>query len=581
MIETTDAYKIDMASDMRGETSVIIRFGIIDVDAAADAQFNANGEYYISNVQDIARYNQEYSYATAENAGYRLDGTQITQPDDANDLIYQGFISNYMSDNNGIFTQIPFVEMVFSTLHTAIGLTLTFDRVMERYPTEIKIILYKNIQSATPIKILEQIEYPTSFLHSFEFNFIDANDEQFDYIRIEFKKWFMPYQRARLGNIVYGLSLIFTGSDLKNVKLVEDIDPIMRRMTINTLDFTIIDLEKRYNADNPKGIYRFLQTKSPLTVEFAHEIIIPDKWSGFKLDKWGERKKRPWGMYYPGGYSETLKRGIYYLNSMPSVDRMEVSFSCVDKLNAIDGLYFEDTDYFPVGDMRSLHSIASAAFQASGLVYDMYVHDYYIDDSLDNFYTNAPVSGMTFKDILKLVSQAAMCIIYTDINGVIRIEPQRTQTWDYQNDFEIGFFQMLKSPKIEPSPELYKIKGKYYNYALDNNELRSEEFVVDDMPIINNTGYFETLENPLITDISWWKNVANWIVNHHKNRNTYYFDYRGDPAMESNDKILIASEFSVENGNRKTNIPSTVLKHEINFAGSLRGSAIVKRIEVI
>jgi len=55
-------------------------------------------------------------------------------------------------------------------------------------------------------------------------------------------------------------------------------------------------------------------------------------------------------------------------------------------------------------------------------------------------------------------------------------------------------------------------------------------------------------------------------------RNTYYYDYRGNPELESNDIISMQSDFSDD-------LKVITLKHVISFTGGIRGNLITKRLE--
>ena len=82
----------------------------------------------------------------------------------------------------------------------------------------------------------------------------------------------LPYRRARLEQVLYGVKMMFTDTDLISVQQKHDVDPLSRRLPKETFSFTIHDYELRYDPDNPRGIYAYIDVRSPVTIQHGYEM---------------------------------------------------------------------------------------------------------------------------------------------------------------------------------------------------------------------------------------------------------------------------------------------------------------------
>jgi len=550
MQKVSELWKKEMANRIRGRSYMRINFGLVDVDAADDMSAADNGHEFLSEVSKISRYNQEYSYATAENNGFLLNGRQRIVPESQGTILYQGFVSNTLSDQYGYFNPQPYITMNFTKTHRTKGLSFIFDHIMQRYPSEIEITAYRQ----NNIIFTKKYEVDS-------FNYIAYGDfEYFDSMRIKFIRWFKPFQRARLSNIVFGVGIIFDNRNIINATQTEDIDPIMRRLPINTFSFNILNLDKSYNPDNPNGIWSYVEEKSPITISYGLQLTEPISWGDLKDQKWGDLELVTWGDLVRGDYIEWIDNGSYILDAIPIADGIQVTFNCTDLIGGLTETYFENNGL----NVRSLYDLAENVLKNAKLT----EQQYYISDILKEISTNAPLTDYSFKDSLKIIAQAAFCILFTDLEGIIHIEPNAFT----KNDFKLTLDDMWNSPKIEKSPLLKNIEGKVYEYYFDEEkqEIESNETVYNFE--FNETGITEKIENPLITSYDHLLSVVSQYAHYLNMRNTYYYDYRGNPELESNDIISMQSDFSDD-------LKVITLKHVISFTGGIRGNLITKRLE--
>lgn len=92
-----------------------------------------------------------------------------------------------------------------------------------------------------------------------------------DKVQIEFLET-LPHWRPRVENVVYGIKMRFTDKDLISVKQKHDVDPLSRRLPKETFSFTIHDYDMRYDPDNPRGIYAYIDTRSPISIQYGYDL---------------------------------------------------------------------------------------------------------------------------------------------------------------------------------------------------------------------------------------------------------------------------------------------------------------------
>ena len=254
MKAVSEAYKASMKGVLRNPSHVIIEFGNVDTTAPADGKWASNGAMVYSN-EDTLDYSYEYGnpYASLELNRWLGDESMDLVPANGG-YTKQGFVSSLVSNADGVLSPTAVLTRDFSLEHVFPGLTITFDTRSNVWPRSIKALFWfkgkvvdtvtvKDIQSVT-------IEVSTSAL-------------KVDKVQIEFLET-LPHWRPRVENVVYGIKMRFTDKDLISVKQKHDVDPLSRRLPKETFSFTIHDYDMRYDPDNPRGIYAYIDTRSPI-----------------------------------------------------------------------------------------------------------------------------------------------------------------------------------------------------------------------------------------------------------------------------------------------------------------------------
>lgn len=87
---------------------------------------------------------------------------------------------------------------------------------------------------------------------------------------------------------------------------------------------------------------------------------------------------------------------------------------------------------------------------------------------------------------------------------------------------------------------------------------------------VNRNGEPCPLNNPLVTNVVWARDLGEWVANYLKSRNSYETNFRQDFRLDVNDIIYIQSDF-------EENIPARITKLQYKLPGQ-RGAISVRRM---
>lgn len=381
MKSVSNAYKASMKAMLRNRSYVRITFGNVDTTAATDGEWESNGAASISEFETVD-YAYQYgdTYAALELNRWALDGKTLIVP--TGEDVQDGFISSLMSDGEGNFSTPPVITREFSLKHIFPGLTLTFDTRQQEWPLEVTADFYLNG---------EVMDTQTVSITSIQTT-ITTTATEVDKVTITFDRC-LPYRRPRLENVLYGLNVQFVNKDIVSTQQKHDVDPLSRRLPTETMQFTILDYEHKYDPDNPAGIYAYVDKNSPIEIQFGYEL--------------------------PDGSVEWLKPDNYVLNAKPSAQNNQATFNGTGLIGSLTGTFYKSK----LGS-KSLYDMAEEVLLDAGLTLtEQGTNPWEIDEALKDMFTTAALPIDTHTNCLQLISHAACCRLYTDDDNIIHIRP--------------------------------------------------------------------------------------------------------------------------------------------------------------
>ena len=381
MKSVSNAYKASMKAMLRNRSYVRITFGNVDTTAATDGEWESNGAASISEFETVD-YAYQYgdTYVSLELNRWALDGKSLLVP--TGEDVQDGFISSLMSDAEGNFTTPPVITREFSLKHIFPGLTLTFDTRQQEWPLEVTADFYLNG---------EVVDTQTVSITSVQTT-ITTTATEIDKVTITFDRC-LPYRRPRLENVLYGLNVQFVNKDIVSTQQKHDVDPLSRRLPTETMQFTILDYEHKYDPDNPASIYAYVDKNSPIEIQFGYEL--------------------------PDGSVEWLKPDNYVLNAKPSAQNNQATFNGTGLIGSLTGTFYKSK----LGS-KSLYNMAEEVLLDAGLTLtEQGTNPWEIDEALKDMFTTAALPIDTHMNCLQLIAHAACCRLYTDDDNIIHIRP--------------------------------------------------------------------------------------------------------------------------------------------------------------
>lgn len=233
---------------------VAITYGDIAVEAKENFSPTSSEDAF-NTVKNLQRYNmQTENYANpCELYQTVLDGEQIALPSDLENANI-GLWSEQISGDDGKFANNITLTMTSTGQYSSQGFTFTFDKYNNIYPTSIMIQWYRDN---------ELLDF-TVFNPDSAFYFCKNKVENFNQVVITFGSLNMPKNRLKLTSIDFGYGTVFYGDELRNVKLIQQLDPISSEIAINTCDFTL---------DSKSDIVYSFQAKQPLSVSYNDKLL--------------------------------------------------------------------------------------------------------------------------------------------------------------------------------------------------------------------------------------------------------------------------------------------------------------------
>ena len=331
-------------------SGVMIRYGDVAPEAkenfTPDASESQFGESYKTQLQ---QYNLEFpNYGNpCELYSVALDGNAVAFPSTPEDKNL-GLWSEQISDENGEFAKPLVLRLTSEGQYSSQGLTFTFDTYNNIYATKITIDWWRDAEG-TLTHLAEQTFTPNSATY-----FCRNRVDNYNRVVITFYSINMPNNRLKLRVIDYGYGTFFRGDELRNVKLIQEIDPISTQISINTADFTLdskSDTEYSFQAKQPLNIYFNDKLKATIFVRSSKRK------SKFLWQIQGED--------YIGVLDNIQYHGGIYTNAS-AIDVLADIFATAKVPFSIDGSFADSTitGYIPYTSCRNALMQIAFAIQA-------------------------------------------------------------------------------------------------------------------------------------------------------------------------------------------------------------------------
>lgn len=569
-----------------------VKFNIVDPETNPD--LSSNSEEIFSDLDNIkeATIPQSKNYATLEKNFWLLNDSQ---PIYGSEELEQTYVSSYMSDKNCLFSDKACITLTSSVYLTTLGLTMVFDSIDKNYAKKLKVKAYRD-----STMIMDK-DYTLS---SYSDRLIFADNEElvrWNKIEIYFIESSLPYRRIRVNQLLFGIMETYTDENLISAESKEKTTMINSELPTHTFKFTIDNMNKLFNPDNPQGWYRYILQQQPISYE--------------------------WGYQLDDGTIEWILGGKMFLTGSVEVGENQVSFSTTSLINYLTKVYKKGV-YNSSG--RSLYDLAVDVLEDSNIDSSQYN----LWSGLKSIKTDAPLPKLEARQLLQIIATTGNCILFTNRENVINIQPFNYvlnpdgMSYDFitsnpvvkvQSELHNTIIYINHYSKEDNVSELFKnesleitgtktieieydlatdisatitggtiVNANYYGrYAIlkitntgeDTISLKVSGKKINNSQTIdskqfNDDGENIEYKNDLITQMvesSKETKLKDFIGNWYNNRNIYSFENRGDIVKDTREIIPIETDFS-------NSLIGYLVENNINYDGAWSGNSVVVKV---
>lgn len=420
MIQTSQEYKEAIVKGIR-TSAVRLTFGVHDVDAKDDSAPSVNTIQPFTDILKIKdeKYTLGTKYATFEQDYFKLDGSFYLMPDDITSDDVNGWWSLEMSGEDRIFVNPPTITILFTKYHTSLGIGIYFG---ETYCEAFEIYWYDGEEQKS-YKLVENNTLTECNIYN--------PVADYDKIIIKFLRTAEPYRYARVNEIDFGLTEIFTNKNTVKANIIEEVDPISSTLSINKLTMTVLNENQKFNMINPEGIYAYLQLRQKIVAQS--------------------------GLILPSGEIEYVPIGEFYLSDWKNSTGLTAILEATDIIGILD-----KTTYY------------NSPFYINEPAYNV-INNVLSDAGNFQFELSSDISLLTLTGYIPIVThRQALQTILVALRACLRIERDGTlyiYRPDYNAEVEtIANKTILGSPVIEQKSFVSTVQVMEYNYILNSEE---------------------------------------------------------------------------------------------------------------
>lgn len=484
MIPVSDAWKDIHQRQILPEGHIEIKCEISEVGVQSLATASGANEATISDVSRVVDGNgSSPKYATNELNLWALDGSMSVLPD----LDYErsGYVSD-ISESGSVTLTLPSVRTVAIP-----GVTIRWSSVYGECPPVFTVTAKNGGAVVAELTVTDNTDITS---------IVELDIVNYDSVTVTVHNWSLPYHRPRIESIALGHILTLTKKEILRYQHEHRGDVLSGELPKNSIEFSLNNIDGRWNPANPTGMEKYLSERQKLTVRY-----------GFNMDD---------------GTIEWIHAGVFYLSEWNApANGIEARFVARDIFTYLENVHLYDG----VTNGTPLDQFILSVFQHEVLPEDF---RYSIDSETLNvnkvgiWSYGRDITDYSLAELIQLCANASACVTYQDRNGVLHVDQFDTSISDYLIPISLSY----SHPEIELSKPLRNVV-----VAVD----------VDDYTLeVSPKGEDQSILNPLISDYyTGAARVAELASLVLSTRKKVSGEFRADPRLELFDIVAVESKY--------------------------------------
>lgn len=551
----------------------------------------------LQSILDLDKYTSQ-TLATLEENLWALNGSFINP---TAGVLYNGYISNSMSDDNGNFSTLPTITVNLASSSNIEYFSMVLNPAVESaYPKQVSITL--NTGDVFTKTISQEKDLPNLLF--------TINKSGVTSLTIKFIGTQVPHRRIRLSTIMFGKLVILNQDDMVKTEYNDKNSYVCDTIPSRTFSFTMNNYDLTYNIDNPNNGAITLDKNTKIKIrngyniygwdEDEQEFNNPDKFIEVEWDDW---------------------KNLRLLEIITNQDDT-CTFNCGSILDMMTTNYSYDS-FEP---NRSVGFLVAQLLNSQGLSSSLVIFS--TDDngkSYADYEINVPLPDLPVREILQLLAFSVGASLLIKDDGTIKfaninIGDKNSFTHNHQFDYhdfatvpvaqELEHTSNISLPKynavVDTELSSTQVEVKAYNTEVSYGDCKPISATISEgdtsgstitgaelycrkgflrVALIGNNGckidingYAITTNqtqdrtitsDTLIIDTQLMKDdpnnrIKNKYKNWYKQKFKYTMQTRGEPLVDAGDWCVIQTPFSEQ-------LDTYVLQNHIVFDGTWSG----------
>lgn len=510
MITASAAWKDIQQRFILPEGFLEITCSITETGIQETVSATGTGEAFFSNIKkaiDTSAAGDAEKYASLEHNLWALDGSFEVMPDKA------PFDNGYVGNVEGIGS----VTLKLPRVHDVAipGVTITWGKEYGENPKSFTVAAKNGNTVVAETTITDNTD---------QVSLVDLELSGYDSVTITVHEWCLPNRRVRMERVALGHILTLGKREILSYTHEQHGDLNSGELPKNSIEFSLDNIDGRWNPSNPVGMEKYLSERQKVTVRYGMNV---------------------------NGAVEWVDAGVFYLSEWRAPSNgLEATFSARDVFE-----YLLNTPYTGILT-GTLKELTETAFEVADIPADV---DVILSSALSSYTATIQTSAEsvpTCAEVVQMCANAASCVIFQDRSGTLHIERLNTADSGYMIPASLSYAH----PEVELSKQLKNVSvsyGENLAYLLS----------------VGPAGETQTVSNPLVASESQAAEVAAWVRDTLENRRSVSGEYRADPRLDLFDIVRVESKYGMIEP-----VAITHIKYTYNgaYAGSYTGRVISK-----